>query len=216
MFQKKKKPINLCRPESLNLKKDLYLRLNKQEKNMSFLDMILGALLAFGLYKGIKNGLFVEVASFVSLVLGIYIAIKFSSFMKEIIMKHVSWNPNTIQATAFILTFILVVIGVYFLAKILTGIADFAFLGWANKLGGGFFRVLKTILIMSIFIALFEKINFNETFAKKETLDQSIFYNPIKKVAAFVFPSIEKWYDTFKEDPAKKSDESSEAETTKE
>jgi len=216
VFQKKKKPINLCRPESLNLKKDLYLRLNKQEKNMSFLDMILGALLAFGLYKGIKNGLFVEVASFVSLVLGIYIAIKFSSFMKEIIMKHVSWNPNTIQATAFILTFILVVIGVYFLAKILTGIADFAFLGWANKLGGGFFRVLKTILIMSIFIALFEKINFNETFAKKETLDQSIFYNPIKKVAAFVFPSIEKWYDTFKEDPAKKSDESSEAETTKE
>jgi len=183
---------------------------------MSFLDMILGALLAFGLYKGIKNGLFVEVASFVSLVLGIYIAIKFSSFMKEIIMKHVSWNPNTIQATAFILTFILVVIGVYFLAKILTGIADFAFLGWANKLGGGFFRVLKTILIMSIFIALFEKINFNETFAKKETLDQSIFYNPIKKVAAFVFPSIEKWYDTFKEDHAKKSDESSEAETTKE
>jgi len=183
---------------------------------MSFLDMILGALLAFGLYKGIKNGLFVEVASFVSLVLGIYIAIKFSSFMKEIIMKHVSWNPNTIQATAFILTFILVVIGVYFLAKILTGIADFAFLGWANKLGGGFFRVLKTILIMSIFIALFEKINFNETFAKKETLDQSIFYNPIKKVAAFVFPSIEKWYDTFKEDHAKKSDESPEAETTKE
>jgi len=208
--------MNLCRPEFLNLKKDLYLRLNKQEKNMSFLDMILGALLAFGLYKGIKNGLFVEVASFVSLVLGIYIAIKFSSFMKEIIMKHVSWNPNTIQATAFILTFILVVIGVYFLAKILTGIADFAFLGWANKLGGGFFRVLKTILIMSIFIALFEKINFNETFAKKETLDQSIFYNPIKKVAAFVFPSIEKWYDTFKEDHAKKSDESPEAETTKE
>ena len=113
--------------------------------------------------------------------------------MKELIMKHVSWNPNTIQITAFILTFILVVIGVYFLAKILTGIADFAFLGWANKLGGGFFRVLKTILILSIFIALFEKMNFNETFAKKENLDKYFFYNPVKKVAAFVYPSIEKW-----------------------
>ncbi len=169
--------------------------------------MLFGALLAYSLYKGIKNGLFVEVASFISLLLGIYIAIKFSSLMKEIIMKHVSWNPNTIQVTAFILTFILVVIGVYFLAKILTGIADFAFLGWANKLGGGFFRILKTILILSIFIALFEKINFNETFAKKETLDKSIFYNPVKKVAAFVYPSIEKWYDTFKEEHAKDSQE---------
>lgn len=171
--------------------------------------MLFGALLAFSLYKGIKNGLFVEVASFFSLLLGIYIAIKFSSFMKELIMKHVSWNPNTIQITAFVLTFILVVIGVYFLAKILTGIADFAFLGWANKLGGGFFRILKTILILSIFIALFEKMNFNETFAKKETLDKYYFYNPIKKVAAFVYPSIEKWYDVFKEEHAKSSEEKS-------
>lgn len=173
--------------------------------------MILGALLVYSLYQGIKNGLFVEVASFISLLLGIYLAIKFSSFMKEIIMKHVSWNPNTIQITAFILTFILVVAGVYLLAKFLTGIADFAQLGWLNKLGGGFFRILKTILILSIIIALFEKINFNHTFAKKETLDKSIFYNPIQKVAGFIYPSIENWYDTFK-----KSSSEKETSTTKE
>lgn len=177
---------------------------------MSFFDIIVAALLAFSLYKGIKNGLFVEVASFVSLLLGIYLAIKFSSLMTGMISKHVSWNPTNIQITAFILTFILVVIGVYFLAKILTGIADFAMLGWMNKLGGGFFRVLKTILILSIFIALFEKINFNNTFAKKETLDSYIFYNPVKKVAAFVYPSIEKWYETFKKEHSEKSQEKEE------
>lgn len=176
---------------------------------MSFLDIILGALLAYSLYKGIQNGLFVEIASFVSLLLGIYLAIKFSSFMKEIIMKHVSWNPNTIQVTAFLLTFIIVVAGVYLLAKFLTGIADFAYLGWINKLGGAFFRVLKTILILSIVIALFEKINYNNFIAKKETLDQSIFYNPVKKVAAFMYPSIEKWYDHFKEQQSKKETTSS-------
>ncbi|MFB9077803.1 CvpA family protein [Flavobacterium procerum] len=177
---------------------------------MSFFDIIVAALLAFSLYKGIKNGLFVEVASFISLLLGIYIAIKFSSFMTEMISKHVSWNPVNIQITAFILTFILVVIGVYLLAKMLTGIADFAMLGWLNKLGGGFFRVLKTILILSIFIALFEKINFNNTFAKKETLDNYIFYNPIKKVAGFVYPSIEKWYENFKNEHSEKPKEEKE------
>jgi membrane protein required for colicin V production len=174
---------------------------------MSFLDIILGALLAFSLYKGFKNGLFVEVASFISLLLGIYLAIKFSSLMKDIIAKHVSWNPTNIQVTAFILTFILVVVAVYLLAKFLTGVADFAQLGLINKLGGAFFRILKTILIVSIFIALFEKINFDNTFAKKETLDRSIFYNPIKKVAAFVYPSIEKWYETFKESQKEKNKE---------
>lgn len=181
---------------------------------MSFFDIIFAALLIYSLYKGIKNGLFVEVASFISLLLGIYLAIKFSSLIAGMISKHVSWNPSNIQITAFVLTFILVVIGVYFLAKILTGIADFAMLGWMNKLGGGFFRILKTILILSIFIALFEKINFNNTFAKKETLDKSIFYNPVKKVAAFVYPSIEKWYETFKEKQTEKSEE--EKETAKE
>ncbi len=165
---------------------------------MGFLDIVLGVLLAFALYKGIRNGLFVELASLVSLLAGIYFAIKFSSFIKEILAGFVKWNPNTIQVIAFILTFILVVIGISFLGKFLTGIADFAFLGWLNKLGGGFFRVLKTILIIGIVFKVFEKINYHNFLAKKETLDKSLFYNPIQKTAGFMYPSIENWYDDLK------------------
>lgn len=165
---------------------------------MSFLDIVLGCLLVYGLYKGFRNGLFVELASLVSLLLGIYIAIKFSDFTKGILSGYVHWNPKTIQIIAFLLTFILVIIGIALLAKFLTGMADFAQLGLGNKLGGGFFRMLKTILIVSIFLNLFEKINFNNTFAEKETLDKSMFYRPIQKTAGFIYPSIEKWYDDLK------------------
>ncbi len=165
---------------------------------MSFLDIILGALLAFSLYKGIVNGLFIELASFLSLMIGIYFAVKFSVVTKDILAEHVHWNPNSILVVAFLLTFLLVVIGIHFLAKILTGIVDFAFLGWINKLGGGLFRVLKTVLIMGMIFTIFEKINHNHFFAKKETLDKSIFYNPIQKTAAFMYPSIVKWYGDFK------------------
>ena len=166
--------------------------------HMSFLDIVLGSLLVYGLYQGIKNGLFVELASLISLLLGIYIAIKFSDFAKEILSYFVHWNPKTIQIIAFIITFIAVIVAVSLLAKFLTGIADFAQLGWINKLGGGFFSVLKTILILSIFLNLFEKINFNNTFAKKETLDNSLFYRNIQKTAGFIYPSIEKWYEDLK------------------
>ena len=162
---------------------------------MSFLDIVLGGLLCYSLYKGIKNGLFVELASFLSLILGIYIAIHFSAVIKTILSGWVNWNPYTIQVTAFILTFIIVVIGVYWLGKFLTTIADFAFLGWINSLGGGFFRVLKTVLIISVFLTIFEKINYHNYLAKKETLDKSLFFNPIQKVSGFIFPSIKKWYD---------------------
>ncbi|MBK0369381.1 CvpA family protein [Flavobacterium sp. SE-1-e] len=167
---------------------------------MLVFDIILGVLLVYALYKGIRNGLFVELASFISLVVGIYFAIKFSYFLKGLIASRFSWNPNTIQVVAFVLTFILVVIGITLLAKILTKMADFAYLGWMNALGGGCFRLLKTILILSVLFAVFEKINFDNTFAKESTLDNSIFYRPIQKVARFVYPSIEEFYEQLRKE----------------
>ena len=162
---------------------------------MSFFDIIIGGLLGYSFYKGIRNGLFVELAGFVSLIVGIYIAIKFSDIFRSILSGWLHWNPFTIQVFAFIITFILVVVGIYLMGKFLTNIADFAYLGWINTIGGGFFRVLKTILIISIFFTIFEKINYHNFLAKKETLDKSIFFNPVQKTAGFIFPSIEKWYD---------------------
>ncbi|MBC7747823.1 MAG: CvpA family protein [Methylotenera sp.] len=165
---------------------------------MGFLDIILGVLLAFAFYKGIRNGLFIELASLVSLLAGIYFAVKFSSFMRDILVGFVRWNPNTIQVVAFILTFIAVVVVVTLLGKLLTGVADFTFLGWLNAIGGGFFRVLKTILIISIVFAVFEKINYKHYLAKKETLDNSLFYNPIQKIAGYMYPSLKEWYSSLK------------------
>lgn len=160
---------------------------------MSFLDIILGSLLLYAAYKGLVNGLFAELASLISLLIGIFIAVKFSDITTEALAKVVHWNPKTIQITAFFLTFILVVIAITLLAKVLTQIASFAYLGWINKIGGAVVRILKTVLIISIFLSLFEKINYDNFFANKETLDRSIFYRPIQKTSGFLFPTLEKW-----------------------
>lgn len=161
---------------------------------MGFLDIVFAALLGYALYKGIKNGLFVELASLVALFVGIYIAIKFSGIARSILENNVSWNPKYIELTAFAITFIVVVAAIHLSAKILTGMASFAFLGWLNKLAGAIFSMIKTILALSVVILLFEKINFNNTFVSKETLDNSIFYNPIKEISSAIYPKIESWY----------------------
>lgn len=95
---------------------------------MGFIDIVLAALLVFGFYKGCKNGLFVELASLISFVIGIYMAIKFSYVVSAFLGKHVSWSPKTIQITAFIITLLLVIVVIHLLAKMLTGMASFAFL----------------------------------------------------------------------------------------
>ncbi|NRT14337.1 membrane protein required for colicin V production [Flavobacterium sp. 28A] len=166
---------------------------------MGFLDIVLGALLIFALYKGLKNGLFIELASLLSLIVGIYLAIKFSYMIKEMLVKHVSWSPKYIEIIAFGLTFIAVVVCIHLLAKLFTGIMDFAFLGWINKLAGAVFSVLKTVLLLSVLFNLFEKVNINNMLIKAETLNNSMFYNPIQKTSRFVYPSLEKWYIDFKD-----------------
>lgn len=165
---------------------------------MSYLDIFLGVLLIYGFVRGIWNGFFIELASFVSLLLGIYVAIKFSHLMKTYVGNHVSWNPKTIQIVAFIITFIVVVIGISLLAKFLTKMANLASLGIVNKVTGGVFGLLKTILILSISLNVFQKINVNYTFAEKATIDKSLFYNPIQKMAALIYPSVEEWYKEIK------------------
>lgn len=164
---------------------------------MSFLDIILGGLLGYSFYKGLRNGLFVELASLVSLLAGVYFAVKFSSLMKGL-LSGLHWNPHTIQVIAFILTFVVVIVGISFLGKFLTKIADFAYLGLPNQLGGGFFRTLKIVLILGVVFNVFGKINYNNFLAKKETLDNSLFYNPIQKTAGFLYPSFGEWYTNLK------------------
>ncbi len=165
---------------------------------MEFLDIILGGLLIYGFIRGLWNGFFVELASLVSILLGVYIAIKFSFLMKAFLESHVAWNPKTVQILAFAFTFILVVVGVSALAKVFTTIANFAQLGLLNKLIGGFLGVLRAILIISISLNLFQKLNSRMTFVEDETLNKSIFYNPIQKISKMIYPSIEDWYQELK------------------
>ena len=166
---------------------------------MSFIDIVFAILLCFAVYKGLKNGLFVEVASFVALILGIYLAIIFSNLVGAVFTGiFPSWNLKYIEITAFIITFLLVVIGIHLSAKILTKLADFAFLGWINKFAGVIFSLLKTILALSVVLFIFEKVNINNMLISKETQDNSIFYNPIQNISKAIYPTIEGWYDSLK------------------
>lgn len=167
---------------------------------MSFLDIFLGGLLVYGLFRGLWNGFFYELASLLSLIVGIFVALKFSHFAKAILENHVSWSPKTIQISAFIVTFVLVVLGISLIAKFFTTMTNFAGLVFLNKIMGGFFGVIKMILIVSISLNLFVKVNSNNNFVEKETLDQSLFYHPILKTSAFLYPSLETWFIEIKEE----------------
>lgn len=157
---------------------------------MNIFDIIIAALLLFGFVRGIMKGFFVEVASLVALIGGIYGAINFSYFIEDFLKQNVSWSEEYISLAAFAGTFIIIVIVIALIGKMLTKLADFASLGIINKILGGVFGALKIGLILSVVFIFFGKMNDTIPFIKKETLDTSILYEHVKGIAPAIFPSI--------------------------
>ena len=157
---------------------------------MNVFDIIIAALLLFGFVRGLMKGFFVEVASLIALVAGVYGAIHFSYFVADFLKDSVSWEEKYISITAFAITFVVIIVVISLLGKLFTKLADFASLGIINKILGGVFGALKIGLILSIVFIFFGKMNDTIPFIKKETLDESILYQPVKKIAPTIFPSI--------------------------
>jgi len=157
---------------------------------MSVLDIVILVFLLFGLINGLRRGLFVEVASLVALVAGIYGAIHFSNFAADFLMEKVDWNEKTVNITAFIITFIVIVLVIALAGKALTKIADFAALGILNKILGGIFGLLKMAVILSVILIIFDTMNKTIPFTDEDDLEDSIIYEPIKSLVPTIFPII--------------------------
>ena len=157
---------------------------------MSFLDIILGLLLLWGLWKGLKNGLFVEIASIIALIAGIYGAIHFSYYAGDYLSQNWNWDERYMNIAAFVITFIVIVFMVHIAGKLLTKIADFAMLGLLNKIAGGIFGVVKVAVILGALLVFFERVNAKAGLFKNETMQGSVLYEPIKEIGAFVFNKV--------------------------
>ena len=156
---------------------------------MNTFDIILGALLIFGFVRGLLKGLFVEVASLIALVAGIYGAIHFSYFVSDFIVNYVSWEERYITIVSFAITFAIIVLVIAMAGKALTKIADLAALGLLNKILGGVFGALKIGLILSIVLLIFTKLNNTIPFISDEQKEDSILYEPVKNLAPTLFPN---------------------------
>lgn len=157
---------------------------------MNVFDVVITVFLLFGFIRGLMKGLFIEVASLVALIGGVWGSIHFSYFIGDFLKESVSWSEKKIALAAFAITFILIIIVVSLLGRFLTKLADLAALGMVNKILGGLFGLLKIGLVLSIVFIFFDRMNSTISFIDKKTLDESILYSPVKSIAPTIFPSI--------------------------
>jgi len=146
---------------------------------MSILDIIFLVPLLWFAYKGFSNGLAIEIASLMALILGIYLSLKFSIYVG----KKIGLEGNLSSIFAFIITFLAVVILVNFIGKFVGKIFEWTSLGIINKIAGLVFGVIKISFILSVMIYIIEKIDNNKIILSKETKEKSIIFPYMHAVA---------------------------------
>ena len=91
---------------------------------------------------------------------------------------------------SFAVTFILIVIVVFMLAKMLQKIISMIALGFISKAAGSLFGMLKFGLIISVIINFTNIINNQINFIDPEMKSSSVLFEPIGKVAQIIIPGL--------------------------
>lgn len=157
---------------------------------MNTIDIVFGIILILGLVQGMRKGLFVELASLVGLIAGIFGAIYFSYFVGDWLVERTSWSEQVINLSAFAITFVVIIVIVSMAGKLLTKIADFAMLGIVNKIAGAAFAVLKFAFLLSVVIMFLDAANKRLQVVSEEDIEASLLYEPIQMLAPAILPSI--------------------------
>ncbi len=173
---------------------------------MNWIDIVIVVILILSMVMGFINGLVKEVASLAALILGIWGAIKFSSFTAAKLYDFFDMTGQYVGLIAFIVTFAIIVVIIHFIGIIADKIVNAVSLGFVNRILGIVFGLLKTVLILSVFFVVMNVINDKKPFLPKELIENSIFFNPISDIAPVIFPIIGEGgfgqsFDRFKKKP---------------
>jgi len=173
---------------------------------MNYIDIVIIVVLAVGMVRGFINGLVKEVASLAALILGIWGAIRFSSFTAGKLYDYFDMSGKYVGIISFLVTFGIIVIIIHFIGLLVDKLMQAVALGFINKLLGIVFGLFKSVLIMSVVLVVLNAIDARRPFLPKEKIEQSMLYNPVSDIAPAIFPIIGEGgfyhsFDRFKKKP---------------
>lgn len=158
---------------------------------MNIIDAILGVFLVYATYQGYKKGFIVEIATFLALFVGVFGAASLSELTEGVLVDQLNWHSEFVGLVSFVLTFILLIVGVHLLAKLMTKLADIMILGSVNYIAGAVFGLIKVSFILSLLLVVVEKFKPIDDLLDHNVKQSSKLYKPIKLFAPSVFPMLE-------------------------
>lgn len=154
---------------------------------MNLIDLVIIALLGYGIIKGYKKGLIVELSSFFGVFISFFISINLDDIVSKYIVELININFDILNIVVFILIFILSYSAIIFIAKGFTKLIKFVYLGLLNSLLGSLFGGLKLLLILMIIA----KIIFSFNLIPMKMLSESNLMIQLHILSEIIFNSVE-------------------------
>ena len=157
---------------------------------MNVLDLLIIILLIFGFIRGILKGFVLGLSSLLGIVVSIYIAKYFTPLVIGIAESLFGIGQNISPAIGFLITFLVALLLFHFVALLINKFVELVALAWLNKLLGGMLVFVKYLLIISVFLNLFNYMNSRLEIVSDEKLQESKLYKPVKEIVPTVLPFI--------------------------
>ncbi len=155
---------------------------------MNILDIILLICFVPALIQGFRKGFISQVIAIISIIAGVWMSARFANIVSGWIGQYIQGSEQVLKVVAFALIFIAVIAVLALLGKLIEGTIRLVMLGWLNRLLGVLFSLLKAGLIIGLIIMAFCSLNETFGFVSEETLNSSVLFPPLKKMAYDVFP----------------------------
>jgi len=160
---------------------------------MSTIDIILVVFLFYFAFRGFSSGFVVSIATLIGLVLGFYAASHFSEFTANWLQHDMGLKSGNTRLIAYIVTFVIVVVLIFWMGRLLTNMLKTVGLGIVNRLAGAVFGIAKGLLIASLLFLLIARIDPKESLISPTNKKESKLYKPVSSIAPAVIPWVQKY-----------------------
>jgi len=157
---------------------------------VNYFDIIILLPIAYGLVRGIINGLVGEITSIVAVSCGVIAAKIWAAPLAVEFEEVFMWTKSACEMIAYLLLFIGVVLSLTLIGKLFSKILSKLRLGGMNKILGGIFGAAKLTIIVSVVIMGVDLLDTRFHFIKEETKSASIAYKPLCDFASTTWDSV--------------------------
>jgi membrane protein required for colicin V production len=168
---------------------------------VNYLDLLILILPLLGAWSGFKKGFVLEIFSLLALFGGLYAAVHFSDFATDYLRENHQFDQKWLPALGFGLTFLAVSIGIHLIGRLVDKAIDIASLSIPNKLAGTAIGAFRSIIILGVFVLVYETLFPSASWPSKELKDTSLLYPHLREFVFNLIPKAEdiEWMEAVKD-----------------